>query len=144
SEGAEAQEERFEQLTSSGLPLTEVESSPAWYEWTSQARSRDRLYRQLLELDDVLASRKAGGRESDKRLLCQDLYALYDRTVAAKLPRADGHVYVPNYFKRGLDAACAVNNPVPFVSRICRRQTEGFDVILAAGFPELTVESLVV
>jgi HKD family nuclease len=144
SEATEDHEARFEHLTSTGLPLGEVEKSPAWYEWTSQANARSQLARRLAELDDRLASRKAGGREEDKRLLCEDLYALYERTVAAKLPRADGRAYVPNYFKRGLDAACGANNPVPFVSRICRDQTEGFDVILAAGVRDLTVETLVV
>jgi hypothetical protein len=52
--------------------------------------------------------------------------------------------YRPNYFKRGLDDACVANNPVPFVARICRHATDGFDIILAARRPDLTVEALVV
>ena len=76
--------------------------------------------------------------------MCRDLYELYERTVAAKLPREDGKAYVPNYFKRGLDNWCGVNNPVPLVASICRRQTKGFDVILARGSRDLTVEALVV
>ena len=91
-----------------------------------------------------MASRKARAREEDKQLLCADLYELYERTVAAKLPRADGKPYVPNYFKRALDNWCGQNNPVPLVATICRRQTEGFDVILAHGAWKPTVEALVV
>lgn len=144
SQTAEEQERRFAALVGAGIPLGEIETSPAWYEWASQVRARNRIADQLKALDDVLASRRAAGREADKRLLCSDLYALYERTVAARLPRADGRAYVPNYFKRGLDAACAANNPVPLVARICDRQTEGFDVILEHGSADLTVEALVV
>lgn len=144
SDAADEHERRFAQLVGAGIPLAELEKSPAWYEWKDQARERKKIAARLLELDAVLASRKAAGREEHKKLLCADLYALYERTVSARLPRADGKAYVPNYFKRGLDAACAANNPVPFVARMCDRQTEGFDVILEHGGPDLTVEWLVV
>lgn len=144
SDVADQHERRYEELVAGAVPLDEVRTSPYWYEWERQARKRAQLERQLQELDDELVSRKAGGREADKLLLLADLQALYERTVAARLPRADGKSYVPSYFKRGLDNARAAGNPVPLVARICDRQTEGFDVILASGAPELTVEALVV
>lgn len=143
SGGATEHERRLLDLIAAGVPLDEFESSIAWHEWKTQLRERRRLAEKLRELDEVLASRKASGREHDKRLLCADLYELYGRTVAARLPRRDGKAYVPNYFKRGLDGACAANNPVPFVARMCDRQTEGFDVILDHGTADLTVEALV-
>ena len=144
SESAAEHEHRFAAITSAALPMEEAEASPAWYEWTNQLNKRAQIARQLRELDDGLASQKSGGRAQDKRKLCEDLQALYVQTVSAKIPGRDGKPYRPNYFKGGLDNACAVNNPVPFVARICRRATEGFDVILAAGRPDLTVEALVV
>jgi len=144
SREAEENECRFMSLTSAGRPLEELENSPAWYEWTDQLRKREQIARQLHELDERLASRKAGSREHDKQMLCEDLYELYERTVASRLPGRGGRPYRPNYFKQGLDEAHAANNPVPFVARICRHQTEGFDVIRAARAPALTVEALVV
>jgi HKD family nuclease len=141
---AEENEHRFMSLTSAGRPLKEVENSPAWYEWADQLKKREQIARQLRELDERLASRKSGSREHDKQLLCEDLYELYERTVAARLPGRDGRPYRPSRFKMGLDEACATNNPVPFVARTCRHQTEGFDVIRAAGAWELTAEALVV
>lgn len=144
SDVAAGHEQRFAAITSAALTLEEAEVSPAWYEWASQQKQRAQIRRQLRELDDKLAARKSGGRAQDKRALCDDLQELYEQTVLARLPGRDGRPYRPNYFKRGLDDACAANNPVPFVARICRRATEGFDVIRAAGRPDLTVEALVV
>ncbi len=137
-------ERRFMSLTSAARPLEEFEKSPAWFEWSDQLRKREEIARRLHELDAVLASRKAGGRDQDKRLLCDDLLTLHDEIVAARLPGSAGRAYRPTRFKQALDKACAANNPVPFVANFCRRTTEGFDVIAAAGASGLAVEALVV
>jgi hypothetical protein len=140
---AERHEARFDELVAGAMSLAELMESPAWFEWKDQIRDRERIQRELNKLDTRLASRKTDSRQEDKRLLCADLYGLYAKTVAAKLPRADGKAYIPHYYKRGLDNACAAGEPVPFVARLCKRQTEGFDVMLAAGERDLTVEALV-
>jgi hypothetical protein len=64
--------------------------------------------------------------------------------VAAKLARRAGHRYVPKRFKQAIDRARAAGNPVPTAANICRRRSEGFDVILAADRRDLTAEALVV
>lgn len=137
-------EERFAVLTANAIPLEAAEKSPAWLEWKAQLRRRRQLDDERRRLDQKLASRVTASREPDKSLLLHDLYDIYERTVAARLPRADGLPYVPSRFKQGLDRARDANNPVPLVARICRRQSEGFDVILRADRPDLTVEWLVV
>jgi HKD family nuclease len=93
SEAAAEHEHRFAAITSAAIPLEEAEVSPAWYEWTNQLKKRAQIQRQLRELDTGLASQKSGGRAQDKRQLCDDLNALYEQTVSAKLPGRDGKPY---------------------------------------------------
>jgi HKD family nuclease len=141
----EAQEQRFESLTSGAFPLKQVEKSIAWQEWRRLARERGRLERELERLDDKIAQSPVGdGREADQLALLDDLDLIYDRTVAANIPRSDGQQYFPTRFKQGIDRARESSNPVRLVFNMCRHQTKGFDVILEADMPMLTVEALVV
>lgn len=144
SGAAEEQEARFDELIAEAQPLDEVEGSPTWRLWAANAAERERLDRQLRRLDAKLELVVPRTREDDKARLCADLLELYAQTVAAKLPRADGQPYIPHRFKQAIDRARAGGDPVLVVTRMCRRQTEGFDVILEANRPDLTVESLVV
>lgn len=142
---AEAQEQRFLDLTAHQFALQEVYDGSAWREWIGQMRRRRQVQAELDALDRRLASRDVvQRRDADLLVLSDDLDELYERTRAAKLRRRDGHLYVPSRFKQGIDRARAAGNPVPTVANICRRRSEGFDVILAADRPDLTVESLVV
>lgn len=141
---AEAQEQRFLELTVHRIPLDEVQGGAAWREWEGQLRRRRQLEAELRTMDRRLASRNiVRTRTADLLRLSDDLDDLYERTVAAGLPRRDGQRYVPNRFKQAIDRARAAGNPVPTVANICRRRSEGFDVILAADRPDLTAESLV-
>lgn len=102
------------------------------------------LQRRLAALEHLLAAREVKiSREADKHELLDDLDRLYDGTVAAKLPQQDGRRYVPSRFKQGIERVRAGGDSVLLVTRICRRQTDGFNVILAADRPDLTVEALV-
>jgi HKD family nuclease len=145
SELADAHEQRLVDLTAHSVSLDSVEGGAAWREWVSQQRRRRQLDDEARRMNERLASRNVvQSRTPDLNQLSDDLDRLYERTVAARLPRADGQRYVPNRFKQSIDRARAAGNPVPTVANICRRQSEGFDVILAADRPDLTAESLVV
>jgi len=142
---AELHEQRLDALTAHAVPLDEVVGTAIWRTWLDvrkeQARHRDELRR----LEAKLARYEpVSARTDDKLALLNDMYDLYHRTVAVGIPRLDGQRYVPTRFLQGLnrvrdDGADAVT----LASNICRRRSEGFDVILAADRWDLTVEALV-
>jgi hypothetical protein len=141
---ADVHERRFVELTAGAMSLDEVEGSAAWREWHWQLKHRRRLADEQRRLDERLAATAPVDRAADKQLLQADLEDLYRRTVAAGLRRRDGQRYVPHRFREGIERARERRDPVSLVGRICHRQTEGFDVLLEADRPELTVEALVV
>lgn len=134
TEAAEAHEQRFLDLTAQSISLDELDGGAAWREWESQLRRRRQLADEIRRMDERLASREVlTSRTADKLQLSDDLDDLYERTVAAGLPRRDGQRYVPNRFKQAIDRARAAGNPVPTVANICRRRSEGFDVNPSSG-----------
>jgi MoaA/NifB/PqqE/SkfB family radical SAM enzyme len=136
---------RYEDLTAGAIPLERMRKTIAWDEWLRQIRERDRLHRELSRLDQKLAKSSAVDREDDRRRLLADLNDIYARTVAAtNIRRRDGQKHVPSRFLQGIKRAEESGNPVRLVFNMCRHKTEGFDVLLEAKRPDLTVEALVV
>jgi hypothetical protein len=72
------------------------------------------------------------------------LYGIYEATVEKDLLTPKGHVYRPTRFLVGINRARDIGDPFELVSRLCRQQTGGFDIILEHDLPYLTVEALVV
>jgi HKD family nuclease len=145
SEEAKGQEARFERLTANAVRLEEVLDTTIWDEWLTVV-NKQRLHRkELARLESQLYSREVRpSRTADRAQLTADLMELYELTVEAKLQTKKGHLYVPTRFLQGIRRAEDGGDPVQLVYRICRYQTDGFDVILTANRPDLTVESLVV
>ncbi len=142
---AQAQEERFALLVAGAVSLEEVEGSAIWHEWLAVRKHQQPLRSRLRQMEKNLNEREVKlSRAADKEVLLADLYDIYHRTLDAKLPRQDGGTYVPGRFRIGIDRAADGGDPVELVTRLCRVQTGGFDVILTADRPDLTVEALVV
>lgn len=141
---ADAHERRFYALAAGAVSLDEAEGTAAWLLWHDQLKRRRYLADELRRLDERLAATASVDRTGDKHALCDDLEELYELTRAARLPRRDGQPYVPTRFKQAIDRGRRLGDPVSVVGNICHRQTEGFDVLLEANRPELTVEALVV
>jgi hypothetical protein len=139
-----AHEERFSALTADALPLDEVVGSIAWREWIRTQKDRSRLERELRRLEQRVLESPPRDRTMDKKALLDDLWDIHDRTVAERLPKRDGGAYNPSGLRLELEGHRGVSDPVLIVGRLCRRQTDGFDTILAADRPDLTVEALVV
>ncbi len=141
----DAEVERFERLTQNAYALSDVEGSAIWSEWLAVRKRQAQLLRQVDDLARNLNVREfKPPRTADRAQLSADLRTLYDDIVAARLPRRDGARYVPSRFLQGIRRAEESGDPVPMVTRICRLQTDGFNVVLEADLPELSVESLVV
>lgn len=145
SEAAHQQEARFDELILGSVRLDEVVGTTIWTEWQT-ALVKQRLHRrELSRLESSLNQREIRpSRQKDRELLIADLMGLYELTVADRLMTKQGRRYVPTRFLQGIRRAEAGGDPVQLVYRICRYQTEGFDVIRDADRPDLTVESLVV
>lgn len=145
SEGALRQTERFEQLTARAVRLDEVVGTTIWADWQT-ILIKQRLHRRELDrLEASLEKREIRpSRQKDRELLIADLMELYEVTVDERLTTKKGRHYVPTRFLQGIRRAEAGGDPVRLVYRICRHQTDGFDVILDADRYDLTVESLVV
>lgn len=139
-----AQSRRFKALTAGSIPLERFEGSIAWRAWVRQQARRNELARQLKALDEELATSPAEDRQADKEQLMGDLWDLYERTLAEKLRKDDGHIYNPSGLRLQLEGKRGPKEPVPITTSICKSGTEGFDTILKADKPELTVEFLVV
>lgn len=145
SDEASAQEERFERLTTHAHPLCDVEDTTIWTEWLTILKQQRMHRREIDRLEAKLASRKViANRAEDRQSLLEDLIELYELTVEEELRTKEDRRYVPTRFKQGIERAKNGGDPVRLVYRICRHQTGGFDVILAADRPDLTVEYLVV
>jgi HKD family nuclease len=140
----EAQRRRFDVLTEGSIPLDLFEGSIAWRTWTQQLDRRAEMEKRLAALDRELAESPAVDREAHKAQLMSDLWDLYERTLAARLIKDDGHVYNPSGFRLQLEGKRGPKEPVPIAASICKSGTDGFDTILKADRPELTVEFLVV
>ena len=141
---AEAQHERFDRLTVKARSIDAVEGSAIWAEWENVRKAQARHRAELRRLQKHLDAREPiADRTEDRLRLIEDLDELYRLTVEARLPREDGGAYVPSRFKQGIDRARSGADPVALVGRICRSQSRGFDVLLRADRPDLTVEVLV-
>jgi len=81
--------------------------------------------------------------EQERGQLLADLYGIYEATVEKNLLTPKGHLYRPTRFLVGINRARDSGDPFELVSRLCRRQTGGFDIILEHDQPQLTVEGLV-
>jgi hypothetical protein len=140
----QAQEERFRTLTTGAVPLEEFEGSIAWKTWVEQQDRRRRLAEQLQDLDREVAKSHSVNREPHKQELMHDLWQIYEKTLAAKLLKRDGTVYVPGGFRLQLEGKRGSGEPVLIVKSLCKSGTEGFDTIKENRQRDLTVESLVV
>lgn len=147
SDAAERQRARFDDLTFRARPLDDLEATYEWAEWMRirKLRETDPGLRRLRDMEKRLNRYKVvESYVAEKKLLLDDLRDLYARTAAAPLKRADGGKYVPSRFLQGINRAEASGEPVDLVARICRRESDGYDIIAGSGRRDLTVESLVV
>lgn len=145
SEAAHRQEARFDKLVLGAVRLNEVVDTTIWTEWQTVLVKQRLHRRELNRLEGSLNQREIRpSRQKDRELLIADLMELYELTVADRLTTKQGRQYVPTRFLQGIRRAEASGDPVQLVYRICRYQTDGFDVILDADRPDLTVESLVI
>lgn len=145
SDEATAQEERFIELTASAFRLESIEGTVAWSSWEQMIIKSKSIRNQLQQWEKKLAEVpvKPKPGEAHKELL-DDLYSIYDATVARNMVTPQGNLYRPTRFLVGINRARDGGDPVEMISRLCRRQTGGFDIILQYNEPHLTVESLVV
>jgi hypothetical protein len=145
SHEAAAQIDRLEHLTRNGLPLDQVEGSAIWHEWLSVRARQAQLRRQMAPAERRLDEREPiPERSADKSQLIEDLQQVYDDTVTADLPRADGERYYPTRLLVAIKGARdGERDPVKVVTDTIRRQTGGLNILLRAGLVELTLEWLV-
>ena len=144
SEEAIEQEERFVELTAGTYLLETIEGSVAWNSWlmmiTKSKSSRNLIQMLERQLDEMPIKLRP---EQERRQLLADLYGIYEATVDKNLFTPKGHLYRPTRFLVGINRARDSGDPFELVSRLCRQQTGGFDIILEHDQPELTVEALV-
>jgi hypothetical protein len=149
TDGAEQaeQERRFASLTAGSVPLEAMMGSIAWREWLNVAAERERLNREIVRLDERLARSPTLDVGRAEEALEKDLWRIHDLTVAAKLPDPNsetGRPYNPSGFRLELEGHRGATGPAHVVRRLCRQGTRGFEVILASGHWEFTVEALIV
>jgi HKD family nuclease len=145
SDDAGAHEARYDGLTTDAVPLADIHDTAIWHEWLSVLKRQRAHLRELRRLESQLNSREfARSRAADNQRLLEDLDDLYERTVAANLVQHDGRHYVPSRFKQGIERVRNGADPVLFVTRVCRRASDGFNIILDADRRDLTAELLVV
>lgn len=144
SNEASEQEERFIELTAGTHSLEAVEGTVVWDSWLMMIKKskvhRDVIRRLEEQLDAVPVKSKP---EKERRQLLADLYEIYEKTVAKDMLTPKGHIYRPTRFLVGINRARDGGDPFELVSKLCRRQTGGFDIILEHDEPLLTVEALV-
>lgn len=93
---AAEQHERFERLTRHSQPLDAIERTAIWQEWLSVRKRQAHDRRELARIEQSFIAREPiPDRVSDKAQLIEELQRIYDETVAADLPRADGEQYYP-------------------------------------------------
>jgi hypothetical protein len=145
SEVASAHEERFLELTADAYSLDTVEGSVAWKVWeqtiTKLRSARSQIRKAERELSETPFIEEL---KMEREELLADLYAIYEATVAKNMITPKGNLYRPTRFLVGINKAADSGDPFEMVRSLCRRQTGGFDIILAQDEPYLTVESLVV
>ncbi len=144
SEGAAEQEERFIELTAGAHPLETVEGTVVWSAWLAMINKaklhRSEIRRMEKQLDEVPVKSKP---EKERQHLLEDLYEIYHATVAKNMLTPAGKLYRPTRFLVGINRARDGGDPFELVRKLCRRQTKGFNIILAYDEPHLTVEALV-
>jgi HKD family nuclease len=138
--------ERIDSLTRHAQTLDAIVNSAIWREWLDVRKKQARLQRELKRLERKINERDPmPDRAADKVQLIADLQDIYDDTVAADLPRADGERYYPTRLLVAINAARAGDrDPVKVVSDTIRRHTDGLDILLDAGRVDLTLEWLLV
>jgi hypothetical protein len=140
-----AHHERFDLLTEHADALDAVEGTAAWRSWLQLRKEQGRARKTYAHIERRYdAQESLPERPREKQQLIDDLQAIYDDTVAADIPNADGKQYYP-YRLLGSVKACRAGerNPVKVASNMVRSHTEGFDVLFRAGMVDLTVEWLV-
>ncbi len=145
SDDANEQEERFIELTAGTHSLEAVEGTVVWNSWLMMI-TKSKVHRDVIrhlegELDAVPVKSRP---ENERQHLLADLYEIYEETVAKDMVTPKGNLYRPTRFLVGINRARDGGDPFELVSRLCRRQTGGFDIILEHDQPLLTVEALVV
>lgn len=142
----EVHRERLDQLTHHAQPLDVIEHSAIWREWLAVRKKQAQAQREIARVEKAFLEREPiANRSADKAQLIDDLQRIYDDTVAADLPRADGERYYPTRLLVAINAARAGDrDPVKVVSDTIRRHTDGLDILLQAGRLDLTLEWLVV
>lgn len=141
-----AQHDRLDHLTRHAFALDVIEGSAIWREWLDVRRRQQRIRAQLISAERNLSQREPiPDRAADKARLIDDLQRIYDDTVAADLPRADGARYYPTRLLVAINAARGgEREPVKVVADTIRRHTDGLDILLQVGRVDLTLEWLVV
>lgn len=141
----EAHGERLDQLTRHAQPLDVVENTAIWREWLTVRKKQAQARRDIARIEKAFLEREPiADRSADKAKLIDDLQQIYDDTVAADLPRADGEQYYPTRLLVAINRARdGDHDPVKVVSDTIRRHTDGLDILLQAGRVDLTLELLV-
>ena len=144
-EEASAHEERFLELTGSARSLKSAEGSVAWSVWEQTILKMRNHRKEIRRLERSLAETPFVEPPTvEREELIADLFALHAGMVAKDMLTPKGRLYRPNRFLAGIRHAQEGGDPFELVSRLCSRQTGGFDIILAYDYPYLTVESLVI
>lgn len=90
----EAHRERLDHLTQHAQPLDVIEAAAIWREWLTVRKKQAQAHRDIARIEKAFLEREPiADRSADKAQLIEDLQQIYDDTVAADLPRADGGRY---------------------------------------------------
>jgi hypothetical protein len=101
-----AHHDRLDHLTRHALALDVIEGSAIWREWLEVRKRQQRIRAQLISAERNLSQRDpVPDRAIHKAQLIDDLQQIYDKTVAADLPRADGARYYPTRLLVAINAA---------------------------------------
>jgi HKD family nuclease len=143
AEAAE-QEERYIELTAGAHLLETVEDTTVWHSWLMMIKESERHRREIRRLEKRLDETPVKSKlEKERQQLLDDLYELYEATVAKNMITPKGNLYRPTRFLVGINRARDGGDPFELVRKLCRRQTGGFNIILEYDEPLLTVEALV-
>jgi HKD family nuclease len=141
---AAEQEERFIELTAGVHLLETVEGTTVWDSWLTMINQSEHHRREIRRLEKRLDETPVKSKpEKERQQLLDDLYELYEATVAKDMITPKGKLYRPTRFFVGINRARDGGDPFELVRRLCRQQTGGFNIILEYDEPLLTVEALV-
>lgn len=144
SEESAEQEERYIELTAGTHSLETVEGTTVWDSWLTMIKQSELHRREIRRLEKRLDEAPVKEKpEAERQQLLDDLYAIYNATVAKNMITPKGKLYRPTRFLVGINRARDRGDPFELVRRLCRRQTGGFNIILEHDEPLLTVEALV-